>query len=117
MAYLVTAPVMLTVSAVVHYSLYLVAGVLIPQWYLSEYFEDEYRRELDDKPEYCAKQRSECECNGTVFYGAKLSDGHLDTGKPYNQLDVQGAIKCDDSIFGDPIPYNSKYCFCQVAGQ
>lgn len=81
----------------------MVASYLIPQWYLSEYFEDKYRTELDGKPEYCSKENKDCECSGTIYYGSKLSDGHLDTSKAFKTVESSGSLTCSDTnLGGDP---------------
>ena len=112
LSFLLTSVIFFPLSLVTNWGLYLVATYLIPQWYLSEYFEDKYRRELDDNPEYCSKENKQCECYGTIFYGSKLSEGNLDMTKSYNQMEAQGVVECGNTIFEDPQPGARKYCFC-----
>jgi len=64
----------------------------------------------------CAAQRGKCECTvgSTIYYGAKTDDDRLDESQDYfkGEADFSGSTFCKNSIFGDPIPGTSKYCFC-----
>jgi hypothetical protein len=73
----------------------------------------------ESKPENafkCAAQRGKCECamGSTIYYGAKNDEDRLDETQAYfkGEADFSGSTNCKNSIFGDPIPGTSKYCFC-----
>jgi hypothetical protein len=50
----------------------------------------------------------------TIYYGAKDENNKLDTTQAYNkgEADFSGTTSCKNSIFGDPLPGTSKFCFC-----
>lgn len=64
----------------------------------------------------CAAQRGKCQCamGSTIYYGAKTDDDRLDQTQNYfkGEADFSGSTNCKNSIFGDPLPGTSKYCFC-----
>ena len=66
--------------------------------------------------EKCAAQKGKCQCpNGsTIFYGAISSIGKLDRTQTYEsrQAHFSGSTFCDSGVFGDPLPDEDKYCFC-----
>jgi hypothetical protein len=51
----------------------------------------------------CAKEHEQCECQGTIHYGAK--------GK-WKTKPAKGKVGCDNSVFGDPIEKVKKACYC-----
>eukprot|EP00492_Amphilonche_elongata_P005723 TRINITY_DN91_c0_g1_i11.p1 TRINITY_DN91_c0_g1~~TRINITY_DN91_c0_g1_i11.p1 ORF type:complete len:986 (+),score=193.47 TRINITY_DN91_c0_g1_i11:55-3012(+) len=57
--------------------------------------------------EFCARERQICICSGQVRYGKDTvwTTSHL----------IQGSTLCDNSIFSDPIPGQSKECQCRSA--
>lgn len=50
----------------------------------------------------------------TIYYGAKDENDRLDTSKAYTKgvAYFTGSTICKNSIFGDPLPGENKYCFC-----
>jgi len=65
----------------------------------------------------CAAEKGKCQCalGGVVYYGAKRTDGTLNTDKAYTfaEADHSSFTTCRDETFGfDPLPGQKKYCFC-----
>ena len=52
----------------------------------------------------CANHNQICRCDGNVIYGANQS-----WSRP---LEVQGSVKCSNTVFGDPISGVAKKCIC-----
>jgi len=73
------------------------------------YFEGQYRR-FDSPGEIdigvkCADETGQCSCNGEVRYGANGVFSH--------SRGVSGSIDCNNSVFGDPLPWTVKACYCK----
>ena len=78
------------------------------------------------KPIYCAKEGENCECpaGNKVFYGAESTlksvnatfDEMVDEcpGYSYGFSPVKESMKCGNGNFNDPLPGQSKKCFCDV---
>ena len=69
------------------------------------------RRRLPPNSYKCAKEGSNCNCDGEVFFGRGRK-----WSKP-KKVPPSGKIKCKNSIFGDPFPGKKKVCRCVPAKQ
>jgi len=58
----------------------------------------------DQAAVHCAKEGQICNCYGQVTFGH---------GARWKVRSVAGSIRCTNKIFGDPMPYFSKACFCR----
>jgi len=70
------------------------------------------RRRLPPNSYKCAKEGSNCKCDGKVFFGRGRK-----WSKPKKVWHPSGKIKCKNSIFGDPFPGKKKVCRCVPAKQ
>jgi len=61
----------------------------------------------DDGEVKCANEGGQCSCNGLVRYGAAGGFSEWRT--------VSGSIACNNGVFGDPLPYTFKACYCRGA--
>lgn len=80
--------------------------------------EPEEEEEIDIfKTSLCAAQKSKCECpfGSDVHFGSKTSDDQIDLTKNYHtaKAHYSGSTRCKVSVFGDPLPNESKHCFCE----
>ena len=55
-----------------------------------------------------------CEAEKIVYFGA-ISGNNLDKNQPFSQIISDGSqVYCGTSVFGDPLPGWTKYCFCET---
>lgn len=76
-------------------------------------------------PRFCAQEGGKCnQCLGNVVYGAYKYNGKkatfeqmLETQYAVTQIKGRATdIKCDNAMFGDPLPGTRKGCFCDDVG-
>jgi len=72
--------------------------------------------------QWCSEEWHKCTCTGTAWYGRKYVSGKPGNGalnsfeqmemNPHKMLPVEGTFKCNDAMFGDPMPLYKKGCWC-----
>ena len=60
--------------------------------------------------QHCADEGGECRCTGRVRYGKRTTWGRK-VLEP--SMIANGAIRCTNEVFGDPLPGTTKECQCQ----
>ena len=94
---------------------------LFNQIHFNERVMREIRRIVNSTPELvetlCAQDNDLCECpmGNNILYGAITPEGKIDYMLGFAQdLAESGSTKCSTDVFGDPVPDEDKYCWCQT---
>lgn len=80
--------------------------------------------DTSSRPFVCAHgENGNCQCDGTVYYGAKFVGGRPGGGQTtsfdqlrsrgYRSRSVSGSVSCSNGVFGDPLWGFYKYCYCE----
>lgn len=68
---------------------------------------------------FCAAEGDTCYCEEGMFvyYGAEDDPGELNSYRNFyiQEADSSGATSCSNDVFGDPLKYTEKACFCFVS--